>query len=113
MDKKKMRDFLSRTGLGLFLVWGCAAAVFLVIVSAAPFLGGVRNIVGPASLAILAVMTLWYVVDLIASLVRRRWKKAAIMFVMGGVGAAMLVVGLGLAVGFNVWVSAETWKQED
>ena len=90
-----------------------AAAVFLVIVSAAPFLGGVRNIVGPASLAILAVMTLWYVVDLIASLVRRRWKKAAIMFVMGGVGAAMLVVGLGLAVGFNVWVSAATWKQED
>jgi len=58
-------------------------------------------------------MTLWYVVDLIASLVRRRWKKAAIMFVMGGVGAAMLVVGLGLAVGFNVWVSAATWKQED
>lgn len=113
MDKNKVRDFLSRTGLGLFLVWGCSAAAFLAVVSAAPLLGGAQNIVGLASLVILAAVTLWYVVALIASLVRRRWKKAAIMFVLFGVGAAMLVVGFGMAVAFNVWVSAATWNQED
>ena len=113
MGRNKCCDFLSRTGLGLFLVWGCAAIVFLAVIAAEPFLGKAQNVVSIAALAILAVATLWYVAAFVVSLMKRQWMKASIMFFMGGVGAAMLAVGSGLAVAFNFWASAATWKHED
>lgn len=113
MDKNKVRDFLSRTGIGLFLFWGCAAVIFLTVVAAEPFLGKAQMVAGIAALTLLAVASLWYIAVFIVSLAKRRWKKAGIMFFLGGVGAAMLAVGFGLAVAFNFWVGAATWKQED
>ena len=113
MDKNKIRDFLSRTGMGMFLCWDCAAMVFLTVVAAEPFLGKAQTVVSIAALAILAVATLWYVAAFVVSLVKRQWMKASIMFFMGGVGAAMLAVGFGLAVALNFWGGAATWRQEN
>ena len=113
MYYKKIRDFLTRTGLGLFLAWGCAAAIFLAVISVAPSLGKAQIVAAIAALVVLAVASLWYVMAFTVALVKRQWRKAALMFVLGGAGTCLLAVGFGLAMAFNFWVGAATWKQKD
>ena len=113
MDNRKIRDFLSRTGLGLFLVWGCVAAIFLAAVSFEPLLGKVQTVLTIVALVVLTMASLWYVVVFIVTLARRQWRKAAFVFVLGCVGASLLLVGFSLAVAYNFWVGAATWKPED
>ena len=113
MDKNKIRDSLSRTSLGLFLAWGCAAAIFLAVVSVAPFFGRAQTAAAIVALVVLAIASLWYVVAFIMTLAKRQWKKAALVFVLGGVGACLLSVGFCLAMAFNFWAEAAAWKKED
>ena len=113
MSNKKIRDFLTRTGLGLFLIWGFAAAIFLAVILVVPFLGKAQTVAAIAALVVLAVASLWYVAAFTVTLVKRQWRKAALMFVLGGTGACLLAVGFGLAMPFYFWAGAATWKQED
>lgn len=111
MGKYQIREFLSRTGLGMFLVWGCAAVLFLAAVVVSPFLGKADVVVGVAATGVLAGVSLWYAVVFLVTLAKRQWKKSAIMFVLGGVGARLLAVGLGFAIGLNFWSAAENWEK--
>ena len=86
MDNRKIRDFLSRTGLGLFLVWGCVAAICLVAGSFEPLLGKVQTVLTIVALVVLTMASLWYVVVFIVTLARRQWRKAAFVFVLGLMG---------------------------
>ena len=113
MDNKKILDFLTRTGLVLFLIWGFAAAIFLAVILVVPFLGKAQTVAAIAALVVLAVASLWYVAAFTVTLVKRQWRKAALMFVLGGTGACLLAVGFGLAMPFYFWAGAATWKQED
>lgn len=113
MGKYQIREFLSRTGLGLFLVWGCAAFIFFVAVVSSPLLGKASVVAGFAATGVFAVASLWYALVFLVTLAKRQWRKAAIMFVVGGVGACLLAVGFGFAVAFNVWVCMATWSQAD
>ena len=113
MGNKKIRDFLTRTGLGLFLAWGCAAAICLVVIFVAPSLGKAQTGAIIAALVMLAAAALWYGVSFIVAVVKRQWRKSALMFVLGGAGAYLLAVGFGLVIAFNFWAWAETWEKED
>lgn len=104
---------MSRTGLGLFLAWGCSVATLLAVVSFDPLLGKARMIVSIAALVVFAMASLWYIVAFIMTLVRRQWKKAVVVFILGYVGANLLLVGFSLALAFNFMVGAAIWKQED
>ena len=92
MGRYQIRKFLSRTGLGLFLVWGCAAIIFLVAVVSSPLLGKAAVVAGFAATGVLAVASLWYALVFLVALAKRQWRSAAIMFVVGGVGACLLSV---------------------
>lgn len=111
MGKYQIREFLSRTGLGMFLVWGCAAVLFLAAVAFSPFWGKADMVVGVAATGVLAVASLWYVLVFLVTLAKRQWKKSAIMFVSGGVGACLLAVGFGFAIALDFWFTAENWEK--
>lgn len=111
MGKYQIREFLSRTGLGLFLVWGCAAVIFLVAVVSFPLLGKASVVAGFAATGVLAVASLWYALVFLVTLAERQWRKAAIMFVVGGVGACLFAVGFGFAAAFNFWSEVENWDK--
>lgn len=111
MGMNRIREFLSRTGLGMFLVWGCAAVMFLAAVVVSPFLGKADVVVGVAATVVLAGASIWYAVVLLVTLAKRQWKKSAIMFVSGGVGACLLAAGFGFAMGLNFWSAAEDWEK--
>lgn len=118
MDMNRIREFLSRTGLGSFLVWVCAAVLFLVAVAVPPFLGKANVAVGVAAVAVgvaatvfLAATSIWYAVMLFVTLAKRQWKKSAIMFVSGCVGACLLAVGFGFAVMHNFRSAVENWEK--
>ena len=111
MDMNRIREFLSRTGLGMFLVWGCAAVLFLAAVVVSPFLGKADVVVGIAATVVLAGTSLWYVLVFLVTLAKRQWKKSAIMFVSGGVGACLLAVGFGFAIALNFWSAAVNWEK--
>jgi len=111
MGKYQIREFLSRTGLGMFLVWGCAAVLFLVAIVGSSFWGKAGVAVGVAATVVFAGTSLWYVLVFLVTLAKRQWKKSAIMFVSGGVGACLLAVGFGFAVALNFWYEAENWEK--
>ena len=111
MDMNRIRQFLSRTGLGMFLVWGCAAVLFLVAIVGSSFWGKAGAAVGVAATVFLAATSIWYAVVLFVTLAKRQWKKSAIMFVSGGVGACLLAVGFGFAMALNFWFAAENWEK--
>lgn len=111
MDMNRIREFLSRTGLGMFLVWGCAAVLFLAAVAFSPFWGKAGVAVGVAATVVFAGTHLWYVLVFFVTLAKRQWKKSAIMFVLGGVGARLLAVGLGFAMTLNFCPAAENWEK--
>lgn len=111
MDMNRIREFLSRTGLGMFLVWGCAAVLFLVAIVGSSFWGKAGVAVGVAATVVFAGTSLWYVLVFLVTLAKRQWKKSAIMFVSGGVGACLLVVGFGFAMALNFWSAAENWEK--
>jgi hypothetical protein len=111
MDMKRTCEFLSRTGLRSFLVWGCAAVLFLVAVAVSPFLGKANVAVGVAATVVFAWTSLWYVLLFLVTLAKRQWKKSAIMFVSGGVGACLLAVGFGFAMALNFWSAAKNWEK--
>lgn len=111
MGKYQIREFLSRTGLGMFLVWGCAAVLFLAAVAFSPFWGKAGVAVGVAATVVFAGTHLWYVLVFFVTLAKRQWKKSAIMFVLGGVGARLLAVGLGFAMTLNFCPAAENWEK--
>lgn len=111
MGKYQIREFLSRTGLGMFLVWGCAAVLFLVAVAFSPFWGKADMVVGVAATGVLAVASLWYVLVFLVTLAKRQWKKSAIMFVSGGVGACLLAVGFGFAIALNFGFALVNWEK--
>lgn len=111
MDMNRIREFLSRTGLGMFLVWGCAAVLFLVVKVVSPFLGKAGVAVGVAATVVFAGTHLWYVLVFFVTLAKRQWKKSAIMFVLGGVGARLLAVGLGFAMALNFRPATENWEK--
>jgi hypothetical protein len=95
----------------MFIVWGCAAVLFLAAVVVSPFLGKADVVVGVAATGVLAVASIWYVLVFLVTLAKRQWKKSAIMFVLGGVGACLLAVGFGFAVALNFWSAAENWEK--
>jgi hypothetical protein len=95
----------------MFLVWGCAAVLFLAAVVVSPFLSKADVVVGVAATGVLAVASIWYVLVFLVTLAKRQWKKSAIMFVSGGVGACLLAVGFGFAVALNFWSAAENWEK--
>jgi hypothetical protein len=95
----------------MFLVWGCAAVLFLAAVVVSPFLSKADVVVGVAATGVLAVASIWYVLVFLVTLAKRQWKKSAIMFVLGGVGACLLAVGFGFAVALNFWSAAENWEK--
>lgn len=111
MGKYQIREFLSRTGLGMFLVWGCAAVMFLAAVVVSPFLGKADVVAGFAATGVLAVASLWYALVFLVTLAKRQWKKSAIMFVSGGVGACLLAAGFGFAIALNFWSALENWDK--
>lgn len=111
MDMKRIREFLSRTGLGMFLVWGCAAVLFLVAIVGWSFWGKAGVAVGVAATVVFAGTSLWYVLVFLVTLAKRQWKKSAVMFVSGGVGACLLAVGFGLAMALNFWSAVENWEK--
>ena len=111
MGKYQIREFLSRTGLGMFLVWGCAAVLFLAAVAFSPFWGKADMVVGVAAMVVLAGASIWYAVMFLMTLAKRQWKKSAIMFVSGGVGACLLAVGFGFAVALNFGFALVNWEK--
>lgn len=111
MDMNRIREFLSRTGLGSFLVWGCAAVLFLVAIVGSSFWGKDGVAVGVAATVVFAGTSLWYVLVFLVTLAKRQWKKSAIMFVSGGVGACLLAVGFGFVMALNFWSAAENWEK--
>lgn len=111
MDMNRIREFLSRTGLGSFLVWGCAAVLFLVAIVSSSFWGKAGVAVGVAATVVFAGTSLWYVLVFLVTLAKRQWKKSAIMFVSGGVGACLLAVSFGFAMALNFWSAAENWEK--
>jgi hypothetical protein len=94
----------------MFLVWGCAAVLFLAAVAFSPFWGKADMVVGVAATGVLAGASLWYAVVFLVTLAKRQWKKSAIMFVSGGVGACLLAVGFGFAIALDFWFTAENWE---
>lgn len=112
MSKSRIREFLSRTGLELFLVWGCAAVLFLAAVAVSPFLGRADVVVGVAATVALAATSIWYVLAFFVTLGEMQWKKSAIMFVSGCVGACLLVEGFGFAVMLNFRSALANWDIE-
>ena len=98
MNMNRIREFLSRTGLGMFLVWGCAAVLFLVVKVGSSFWGKAGVAVDVAATVVFAGTHLWYGLVFFVTLAKRQWKKSAIMFVLGGVGQRLLAVGLGFAI---------------
>ncbi len=68
-------------------------------------------VVGVAATVFLAATSIWYAVVLFVTLAKRQWKKSAIMFVSGGVGACLLAVGFGFAMALNFWSAAENWEK--
>lgn len=111
MGKYQIREFLSRTGLGMFLVWGCAAVLFLAAVAFSPFWGKADMVVGVAAMVVLAGASIWYVVMFLMTLAKRQWKKSAIMFVSGGVGACLLAVGFGFAIALDFGFALVNWEK--
>lgn len=111
MGKYQIREFLSRSGLGMFLVWGCAAVLFLAAVAFSPFWGKADMVVGVAAMVVLAGASIWYVVMFLMTLAKRQWKKSAIMFVSGGVGACLLAVGFGFAIALNFGFALVNWEK--
>lgn len=111
MDMNRIREFLSRTGLGMFLVWGCAAVLFLAAVAFSPFWGKADMVVGVAAMVVLAGASIWYAVMFLMTLAKRQWKKSAIMFVSGGVGACLLAVGFGFVIALTFWSAAVNWEK--
>lgn len=111
MDMNRIREFLSRTGLGMFLVWGCAAVLFLVVKVGSSFWGKAGVAVDVAATVVFAGTHLWYVLVFFVTLAKRQWKKSAIMFVLGGVGQRLLAVGLGFAMALNFRPAAENWEK--
>jgi hypothetical protein len=95
----------------MFLVWGCAAVLFLAAVVVSPFLGKADVVVGVAATVVFAGTSIWYAVVFLVTLVKRQWKKSAIMFVSGGVGACLLAVGFGFAMALNFRSAAENWEK--
>lgn len=111
MGKYQIREFLSRSGLGMFLVWGCAAVLFLAAVAFSPFWGKADMVVGIAATVVLAGVSIWYAVMFLVTLAKRQWKKSAIMFVSGGVGACLLAVGFGFAIALNFGFALVNWEK--
>lgn len=111
MGKYQIREFLSRTGLGMFLVWGCAAVLFLAAVAFSPFWGKAGVAVGVAATVVFAGTHLWYVLVFFVTLAKRQWKKSAIMFVSGGVGACLLAVGFGFAIALDFGFALVNWEK--
>ena len=85
--------------------------MFLAAVVVSPFLGKADVVVGVAATVVLAGASIWYAVMFLVTLAKRQWKKSAIMFVSGGVGACLLVVGFGFAMALNFWSAAENWEK--
>lgn len=112
MDMKRICEFLSRTGLWSFLVWGCAAVLFLVAVAVSPFLGKANVAVGVAATVVLAATSIWYILAFFVTLGEMQWKKSAIMFVSGCVGACLLAVGFVFAVMHNFRSAPANWDEK-
>jgi hypothetical protein len=95
----------------MFLVWGCAAVLFLVVKVGSSFWGKAGVAVDVAATVVFAGTHLWYVLVFFVTLAKRQWKKSAIMFVLGGVGQSLLAVGFGFAIALNFWSAAENWEK--
>lgn len=112
MDKRKIRDYMSRTGLGVFLICICVAMVSIVVYCFAPFLGKAKTVVGYAGLMGVEAAVLWYVCAFAVALSKGQYEKADTMALLSLAGGLLLAVGFFWATVSNFIFSSITWDKE-